>query len=104
MFSSRKRLSSLVVFGVVILTFAVRAYTAKNYTEQNYPSYSGNFAVEGPQPVETLTVVSYNIWFGEDIDQAMSEMKEIRSQKGWMLCSFKRWMRQARSELHENLD
>ena len=37
--------------------------------------------METPKPVETLTVLTYNIWFAENIDQAISEIKEIRSQK-----------------------
>jgi endonuclease/exonuclease/phosphatase family metal-dependent hydrolase len=31
--------------------------------------------------VETLTVVSYNIRYGKDIDQALSELREFKSQK-----------------------
>jgi endonuclease/exonuclease/phosphatase family metal-dependent hydrolase len=61
--------------------FAIQAYTAKNYSDPNYPFYSGNYAAETPKPVEALTVVSYNIWFAENIDQALAELKEIRSQK-----------------------
>ena len=66
---------------MVILLFVSQAYTAKNYPDPNYPSYSGNYAVETPKSVETLTIVSYNIWFAENIDQAVSEIKEIESQK-----------------------
>ncbi|HEX5809487.1 MAG TPA: endonuclease/exonuclease/phosphatase family protein, partial [Anaerolineales bacterium] len=68
------------VFGVVLLS-AVRAYTAKNYPDQNYPYYSGNYAVESLEPEEALTIVSYNIWFGEDIEQAIVELKQLQSQK-----------------------
>ena len=67
------------VFGVAAL-FAVQAYSANNYPDPNYPSYSGNYAIETPKPVEVLTVISYNIWFSEDIDRAISEIKEIKSQ------------------------
>ena len=81
-FSSRKRkrLFAFAIFGVVVLS-AIQTYAAKNYPDQNYPYYSGNYAVESPKPVEALTVVSYNIWFAENIDQALSEIKEIKSQK-----------------------
>lgn len=64
-----------------MLLSAIQAYTAKNYPDQNYPYYSGNYAAESPKPVEALTVISYNIWFAENIDQALSEIKEIKSQK-----------------------
>jgi endonuclease/exonuclease/phosphatase family metal-dependent hydrolase len=76
----RKRRIVLAIFGAVVL-FALQAYTAENYPARNYPSYSGQYAVESPEPVEALSVVSYNIWFGEDIDQAISELREIQSQK-----------------------
>jgi endonuclease/exonuclease/phosphatase family metal-dependent hydrolase len=82
-FSNRKRkkLLAFAIFGVIVLLSAIQAYTAKNYPDQNYPYYSGNYAVESPKPIEALTVVSYNIGFAENIDQAVSEMKEIKSQK-----------------------
>ena len=81
--SNRKRKSSVAfaIFGVVVLLSAMQAYAAKNYTDQNYPYYSDNYAIENPKPVEALTVVSYNIWFAENIDQALSEIKQIKSQK-----------------------
>lgn len=60
---------------------AIQAYTAKNYQDPNQPFYSGNYTVNTPEPVEALTVVSYNIWFGLDTDQAILELKEINSQK-----------------------
>lgn len=58
----------------------IQFYTAINHSDQNYPYYSGNYATEDPKPVESLTVVSYNIWFAENIDLALSELREIRSQ------------------------
>jgi len=82
-FNNRKRkgLLALATFSVVVLIFLIQFYTAINHPDQNYPHYSGNYATEDPKPVETLTVVSYNIWFAENIDQAVSELREIRSQK-----------------------
>src|SRR6266508_2110116 len=77
----RKRLLAFATFGVIVLLSAIQAYTAKNYPDQNYPYYSGNYAVESPKPIEALTVVSYNIGFAENIEQAVSEIKEIKSQK-----------------------
>jgi len=66
---------------MVVLLSAIQAYAAKNYPDQNYPYYSDNYAVASPKPVEALTVVSYNIWFAENIDQALSELNEIKSQR-----------------------
>ena len=63
------------------MLIVTQAYTAKNYPDQNFPYYSGDYAVENPKPVKALTVVSYNIWFGEDIDQAVVELRQIQSQK-----------------------
>ena len=77
----RKRLLAFAIIGVIVLLSAIQAYTAKNYPDQNYPYYSGNYAVQSPKPIEALTVVSYNIGFAENIDQAVSEIKEIKSQK-----------------------
>ncbi|HMB23940.1 MAG TPA: endonuclease/exonuclease/phosphatase family protein [Anaerolineales bacterium] len=65
----------------VIVLSVLQGYTAKNYPDPNYPYYSNNYAVESSKMPETLTVLSYNIWFGENIDQALSELKEIESQK-----------------------
>lgn len=81
-FNNRKRgrLLAFAILVVVGLFSAIQAYTAQNYPDQNYPSYSGYYAVENPKSVEGLTVASYNIWFAEDIDQALSEIKEIKSQ------------------------
>lgn len=63
------------------MLFTIQGYAAKNYPDQNSPVYTGNYAVNSPEPTQTLTVVSYNIWFAEDIDQALSELREINSQK-----------------------
>ncbi|HSL44270.1 MAG TPA: endonuclease/exonuclease/phosphatase family protein [Anaerolineales bacterium] len=63
------------------MSYASQTYAAKNYPYDNYPYYSGTYAVESPQPVEAITVVSYNIWFAENIDQALSEIRQIESQK-----------------------
>ena len=83
-FNNRKRqnLFALATFGMAVLIFIIQFYTAVNHSDQNYPFYSGNYAAEDPKPAETLTVVSYNIWFAENIDQAVSELREIGSQKG----------------------
>ena len=82
-FSNRKRIIRLFTFailGLVVTLPAIQAYTAINYSDPNDPYFAGNFAAENLKLGEALTIVSYNIWFGEDIDQALSEMKEIESQ------------------------
>lgn len=81
-FGNHKRIGfiAFVILGVILLS-AIHAYTAKNYMDPNDPYYSQNYALENPKPVEALTIISYNIWFGEDIDQALLEIKEIKSQK-----------------------
>jgi endonuclease/exonuclease/phosphatase family metal-dependent hydrolase len=80
-FGSRKRLVAFAAVGTVILYSALRAYSAQNYTEQNYPFYAGNYAPPNAEPVETISVISYNIWFGDNIDQALSELREIQTQR-----------------------
>lgn len=77
----RKKLAVFAVVGLILLVTVLQAYTAQNYTEEDSPFYSGNYATDGLQPVETLTVVSYNIWFGDNIDQALSELREIQTQR-----------------------
>ena len=81
-FRNRKRirLAAFVFLGVIIW-LVMQAYTAENHIDPNDPSYSQNYAPENPIPIEELTIISYNIWFGEDIGQALSEIKEIKSQK-----------------------
>src|SRR3972149_3612794 len=81
-FRNRKRQSVFATLGVILLIFINQFYTAKNYEDNNQPYYSAKYAVENPKLVETLTIVSYNIWFGENVDQALSEIQEIKSQKG----------------------
>jgi endonuclease/exonuclease/phosphatase family metal-dependent hydrolase len=80
-FGSRKRLVAFATVGTVILYSALRAYSAQNYTEQNYPFYAGSYAPQNVKPVETISVISYNIWFGDHIDQALSELREIQTQR-----------------------
>ena len=66
---------------VVILLFAYQAYAAKNYLDPNVPFYSGNYAVREPDRFEALTVVAYNIGYALKIDQAISDIEQIRSQR-----------------------
>lgn len=77
----RTRRFAFAIAGAIVLLAALQAYTAKNYLDPDYPYYSGNYAVQTPGPVDALTVVSYNIGFAENIDQAVLELQELRSQK-----------------------
>jgi endonuclease/exonuclease/phosphatase family metal-dependent hydrolase len=68
---------------VLILLVAYQAYAAKNHLEPNTPFYSGNYAAGDPDhPIESLTVISYNIGYALNIDRAIEEIKQIRSQRG----------------------
>ena len=72
---------ALAIIAVVVLLAVVHSYTAKNYLGQNVPFYSGNFAIESPQSAEHLTVISYNISYGRNIEQALHEIRKFTSQK-----------------------
>jgi endonuclease/exonuclease/phosphatase family metal-dependent hydrolase len=76
----RRKLIVYIILGLIVFVPVIQVYTARNYLDPNEPYFSGNFAVENPKSVETLTIVSYNIWFGEKIDQSVFELKEIDSQ------------------------
>jgi endonuclease/exonuclease/phosphatase family metal-dependent hydrolase len=68
---------------ILILVVAYQAYAAKNYLDPNAPFYSGNYARGEPDHfVEAITVVSYNIGYALNIDRAIAEIRQIRSQKG----------------------
>lgn len=72
----------LAVTLAVILLFAYRVYAAKNYLHPEAPFYSGTYAAVEPDPVDALTVVSYNIGYALNIDQAISDIQQIRSKRG----------------------
>jgi len=70
---------AVVLLCLVLLFIAIRAYTAENYLEKDSPSFSRNYAVEDPEPIRAITVISYNIWFGLKPGRAISELKEFQS-------------------------
>jgi endonuclease/exonuclease/phosphatase family metal-dependent hydrolase len=72
----------IAIFLIAILLIAYQAYAAKNYLDPNAPIYSGNYATGVPETIEILTVVSYNIGYALHVDQAIAEIKQIRTQKG----------------------
>src|SRR5215208_2358994 len=70
-----------VILGLILLLAILRAYTARNYLDPNHPFYAGNYTEENQRTAESLTVVSYNIWFGLDPEQALVELRELQSQR-----------------------
>lgn len=72
---------AFLLLGGMLLFAARRFFSARNYLDQNGPVYAGDFAMEEPDPVENLTVVSYNIWYGQNIDQALVEIKNFTAQR-----------------------
>lgn len=70
---------AVVLLCLVLLFIAIRAYTAENYLEKDSPCFSRNYAVENPEPIRAITVISYNIWFGLKPGRAISELKEFQS-------------------------
>lgn len=81
---NRHKPKSWVIFTIlgIVAWIAIRGYRAKNYLEPDLPYYSGNYAQKKPRAGKTITVVTYNIWFGKDIRQAISDLQEIQSQHG----------------------
>jgi endonuclease/exonuclease/phosphatase family metal-dependent hydrolase len=71
----------ILSLAIILLVF-YQAYAAKNYLDPNAPFYSGNYAVKRPDPVGALTVVSYNIGYGLNIDEAILEIRQIESKRG----------------------
>jgi endonuclease/exonuclease/phosphatase family metal-dependent hydrolase len=70
----------IAILLLVILLLAYNAYAAKNYLDANIPFYAGNYATEEPDPAETLTVVTYNIGYALNIDQAILDIRQIEAQ------------------------
>jgi endonuclease/exonuclease/phosphatase family metal-dependent hydrolase len=66
---------------MLVLLVVVRLYGAKNYLDQNEPFFAGNFAIASPKRDKDITVVSYNIAYGKNIDQAILEIRKFQSQK-----------------------
>ncbi len=74
--------AALIILGVILLLAILRrSFTAKNYLNPNSPFYSGNFVIENPRPAGNLTVLSYNISYGDNLDLALAEVREIELQR-----------------------
>src|SRR5512139_2508707 len=68
---------------LLILLVAYQAYAAKNYLDPSAPFYSGNYATGEPDIRDAaLTVISYNIGYALNIDRAIAEIRQIRSERG----------------------
>jgi endonuclease/exonuclease/phosphatase family metal-dependent hydrolase len=72
-----------IFFLLLILLVAYQTYAAKNYLDPNAPFYSGNYAAGEPDHRDgAITVVSYNIGYALNIDGAISDIRQIRDQRG----------------------
>ncbi|MFT3893723.1 MAG: endonuclease/exonuclease/phosphatase family protein [Anaerolineales bacterium] len=76
-----KRFWVAVFIGIAAFLFVSIFYRAKNYLDKNSPYYSGNYAVNIPKTTEDISVVTYNIWFAQDIDQAILDLGKIGAQR-----------------------
>ena len=72
---------AIAILAAVAVIAIFYSYAAKNYLKPNDPFYSGNFAIGSPKPAEHLTVLSYNISYGKNIDQALQEIRDFQAQK-----------------------
>jgi endonuclease/exonuclease/phosphatase family metal-dependent hydrolase len=70
-----------VTLGLILFLAVLRSYTAKNYLDPIHPFYAGSYTEENQRTVESLTVASYNIWFGLDLKQALAELKELQTRR-----------------------
>jgi endonuclease/exonuclease/phosphatase family metal-dependent hydrolase len=72
-----------VITLVLILLVAYQGYAAKNYLEPNAPFYSGDYALgDMDHSDQAITIVTYNIAYALNIDQAIADLRHIRLQKG----------------------
>jgi len=53
-----------------------------NYLDKESPRFSGSFAVVEPDTPESITVVSYNIKLGEEVERASAELTRHPSSSG----------------------
>ncbi|HRQ37653.1 MAG TPA: endonuclease/exonuclease/phosphatase family protein [Chloroflexota bacterium] len=78
-----KYLVGLFGVGIVVAVFLIHIfYTAKNYEDPDSPRFSGNFATTPPAKTNQITVVSYNIRYAQEIEQAITELAELDIAKG----------------------
>ena len=62
---------------ILLLTISLASCgSMKNYIEPEGPSSTGDYVQTSPAPTDTIKVVSYNIRYGEKIEEAMDELSE----------------------------
>ncbi|MEM7033078.1 MAG: endonuclease/exonuclease/phosphatase family protein [Chloroflexota bacterium] len=71
----------LIILGILVvgLAFTRRATVARNYHSPSGPKFVGHYTADTPTIDGTVTVVSYNIKYGQNIDQAIQELGETQS-------------------------
>jgi endonuclease/exonuclease/phosphatase family metal-dependent hydrolase len=80
-FRSRTRIFGLVIMlFVLVLGSAILILTSRqiqNYDEPNQPLFEGSYAGKQPEFDGDIKVVTWNIKFSEEIEQAIQELMEI---------------------------
>ncbi len=74
-------LYALIVLAVIGLLAFRQFYAANNYLDPKGPFFSGNYAIQSPGRISSLAVISYNIAYGRNIEQALMEIRELESKK-----------------------
>jgi endonuclease/exonuclease/phosphatase family metal-dependent hydrolase len=80
----RLRLRFIGIIGALLSASMLLASCASvsNFTAPLEPRFEGNFSDEQAEFDHTIEVVSYNISYGEDVDQAISELTEFDELSG----------------------
>jgi hypothetical protein len=80
----RLRLRFIGIIGALLSASMLLASCASvsNFTAPLEPRFEGNFSDEQAEFDQTIEVVSYNISYGEDVDQAISELTEFDELSG----------------------
>jgi len=69
------RLSKLTTMGTGLAPALLAACASSSYTPATVPVHEGSYASDHPIDSDSLLVVSYNIQFGEKIDQAVADLQ-----------------------------
>ena len=77
-----KKFVGFVLLTAVILLVVRQTYAAQNFPDANTPLFSGNFAPPAEDFPQEVTVVSYNIRYAENSEQAIAELTALDSQAG----------------------
>jgi endonuclease/exonuclease/phosphatase family metal-dependent hydrolase len=72
-----KYLHRLIVFSLFLIIFFCHCFSVKNYKDPEGPKFKGEYGENIEQEMDTITVVSFNIAYGEKIDRAIWEFKNF---------------------------